>query len=278
MEMKFNSYIVQLKERENIFTGSLINQGKTVSANFKKIGKELFAANFKNEVDFKFLERAAFKNKNKEILVLLPMLSTYNKRRLTKISKFLGAYMRKDGNQIAFTPGGSEKNHLVVDLLAVEKFLNARDLLDFFSTAREQMIEFLVEQEIRKAVKIINFTDLLITPYENFQFYLRELNTIFTNCYTSRMKTITLEEIQSTLKLPQLPVFLKYLLKYLSRHFSFRVLSDKILFQTLPLTDTEKHSLAEIETILKKNKISIFSIESITRNSNLLYKDVNNSI
>lgn len=276
MEMKFNGYIVRLKQRENIFTGSLITSGKTVSANFKKIGKELFAANFKNQVEFKFLEKAAFKNKNKEILVLLPMISAYNKRKLTKISKFLSPHIHNTHKP--FTPEGEEKNQLVLDLLTVEKFLKVQDLLDFFSTTRDQMIRFLVEEEIRKTIKIINFTDLFITSYENFQDYLKELNTIFTDCYTSRIKTITLSEIQSTLKLPESPLFLKYLLRYLTHHFSFKILKDKILFQALPLTDTEKNSLVEIETILRKNKISIFSIESVTKNSSLLYKEVNNSL
>jgi hypothetical protein len=278
MEIKFNGYIVHLKQRENIFTGSLITSGKTVSANFKKIGKELFAANFKNQVEFKFLEKAAFKNKNKEILVLLPMISEYNKRKLTKISKFLSPHIQNTNTHKPFTPEGGEKNNLVVNLLTVEKFLKVRDLLDFFLITRDRMIEFLVEQEIRKAVKIINFTDLFITSYENFQDYLKELNTIFTDCYTNRIKTVTLEEIQSTLKLPQSPLLLKYLLTYITHHFSFKMLKDKILFQTLPLTDTEKNSLVEIETILRKNKISIFSIENIIKNSHLLYKEVNNSL
>jgi hypothetical protein len=274
--MKFNGYIVRLKQRENIFSGSLITSGKTVSANFKKIGKDLFAAFFKNQVEFKFLEKATFKNRNKEILVLIPMISMYNKRKLTKISKSLNAHIHNAHKPL--TQEGGDKNHLILSLLTVEKFLKVQDLLDFFSTTRDQMIQFLVEQEIRKTIKIINLTDLFITSYERFQDYLKELNTIFTNCYTSRIKTITLSEIQSTLKIPHLPLFLKYLLRYLTYYFSFKILKDKILLQALPLTDTEKNSLIEIETILKRNKISIFSIENIIKNSNLLYKEVNDSL
>jgi len=206
------------------------------------------------------------------------MISAYNKRKLTRISKFLSPHLNNTDAHKPFTPEEEEKKLLVLNLLTVEKFLKVQELLEFFSITRDQMIKFLVEQEIRKEIKIINFTDLYITSYENFQDYLKELNILLTSYYTSRIKTVDLEEIQSILKLPQSSLFFKYLLRYLSHHFSFKMTKDKILFQTLPLTDTEKNSLVEIETILRKNKITIFSIESITKNSHLLYKEVNNSL
>jgi len=160
----------------------------------------------------------------------------------------------------------------------VEKFLKVQELLDFFSTSHEEMIEFLVEKEIRQAIKIIDFSSLFITSYENFQDYLKELNTLFTDCYTTRIKTIKLSEIETKLKLPQLSIFFKYLLKQTARHFPFKISKDKIIFQSMALSETEKNSLAEIEDILKKHKISIFSVENLIKQSDLLVKELNDSL
>jgi len=266
--MKFNSYIVELKHRDIAVTGSLTTAAGTVSANFKKIGKDTFIANFKNQVEFKFLEKAAFKTRNKEILVLLPVISKYNKRKLTKIAKFLGS------------PGGREKHNILLHFLTVDKFIKVQDLLYFFSMAREEIIEFLFQKEIEKKVKIIRFDNLSITSYENFQNYLKELNTIFTNHYTGRIKIIDLSEIEAKLKLPQSSLFFKYLLRErtLTDNFLFKVLKDKIVFQKLVLTETEKDSLVEIEHILKKNKTSIFTVENIIKSSHLIYQEVNDSL
>ena len=87
--MNFNSYIVQLKHKENALTGILRVCDKNISANFKKIGTDLYIVNFKIQVEFQFLQKLELKNRDKEAIVLLPVLSKYNKRKITKIAKFL---------------------------------------------------------------------------------------------------------------------------------------------------------------------------------------------
>jgi hypothetical protein len=265
--MKFNTYIIELKHRENTFTGSLKDaSGQLFSANFKKIGIDLFTASFKTQVEYKYMENVTLKGKNKDILVLLPLISKYNKRKLTRISKFLEDLEQR------------EKFKLLIHLLSVEKFLKVEELLEFFTIGREEMLDFLVEMEIVRAVKTIQVSSFFITSYENFQYYLDELNAIFTSCYTNRVKTIKLSEIEAKLKLSQFSLFFKYLVRHLSGHFSFKVQKDKIIFQKLALSETEKGSIDQIEEILKKHKIAIFTIDNILHHSDLLYKEVNDSL
>jgi hypothetical protein len=265
--MKFNAFIVELKHRDNTFAGSLVtSSNEIVFANFQKIGMDLFTANFKTQVEFKFLEKAPIKGKNKDILVLLPLISKYNKRKFTKISKFLESEEER------------KIKKLILHLLTVERFIKLDELLEFFSIDREEMIDFLVEKEIQKEVKIISPSTLFITSHENFQFYLDELNGIFTDCYTTRIKTMKLSEIEAKIKLPQMSIFFKYLVRRLLNHFAFKILKDKIVFQKVALSETEKGSLAQIEDILRKNKLPIFTIENILANSDLLFNEVNDSL
>jgi hypothetical protein len=264
--MKFNAYIVELKHRENSFTDSLIAADSSVSANFKKIGNDLFIAHFKTQVEFRFLEKVTSKKRNKEIVVLLPVLSKYNKRKLTKISKFLS-----NG-----APERREKTTVLLNMLTVEKFLKARELLSFLAISEEAVIDFLIQKELGKEIKIIDFTHLSIITYETAQNYLKELNTILADCYTAKTKSIKLSEIESKLKLPHSSLFFKYLLECSRHNFTFKISKNNIVFEKLTLSEGEKGSLEEIETTLKKKKLSIFTIENILKESNLLFEEINN--
>lgn len=265
--MKFNAYIVELKHRETTLSANLLTpNGHVIPVNFLKIGKDLFTANFKTQIEFTFLEQATLKGKNKDILVLLPLLSKYNQRKLGKIAKFLEVEEER------------EKYNILLNLLTVDRFLKVEELVEFFAFDRESLIDFLVEKEIHKQLKIINVANLFVTPYENFQGYLDQLNAIFTDCYTGRIKSLKLSEIEEKLKIPVVSLFFKYLVQRMSQHYSFKVLKDKIVFQKVAMSEVEKGSLEKVEDVLKKNKLFIFTIENILSASDLLHKDVNDSL
>ena len=225
----------------------------------------LFIASLKTQVELKFLEKAPLVKRNKEALVLLPMLAKFNKRKLLKISKFLE-------NE---TPGRNEKFNLLLNLLAVEKFLKVQELLTFFDFDREALIEFLLRKEIQKEIKIIDLTHLSITTFENVQNYLRDMNIILTDAYTKKISSLPFSNIESILKVPQSSLFFKYLLGCSRTGFSFKICKDKIVFQKLALSESEKGSLEVLENILKENKLTVFSIANLLKSSKLLRKEIN---
>ncbi|HLP46339.1 MAG TPA: hypothetical protein VK469_10345, partial [Candidatus Kapabacteria bacterium] len=87
--MKFNSYIVELKHREESLTANVLVAGESISCNFKKIAPDLFIALFKEQVEFSFFEKIEFKKGDKTMVVLLPLFSKFNKRKLAKLAKLL---------------------------------------------------------------------------------------------------------------------------------------------------------------------------------------------
>ena len=264
--MKFNSYVVELKHRETSLTGNLLISGNIVSANLKRIAQDLFVAQFKNQVEFSFLEKIELKNRDKEIVVLLPLISKYNKRKLAKLSKMLNK------------PEGREKYNIILNLTAIDKFVKIGELMHFFSIDRVKIIELLVEKELQKKIKIIHFGQLVVTSFENYQKYIEQLNSIFTERYTSGNQVLKFSEIESKIKLPQSSLFFKYLVHTFTSRFSFRIKKDKIVFRKLGLSENEKESMVEISEILKKNKFSIFSIENILELSDLSYKEINDTL
>jgi hypothetical protein len=266
--MKFNSYIVDFEHRETSLTRNLSFSGKTVSANFKKIGHDLFHMQFKNQETFTFQEKIGLPKGDKEITVLLPYLSKFNKRKLIKLSKIL------DKSK----PGGREKYTILSSLTSVDKFLRVDELLDFFSLDRQDAVAFLVDMEVKEKIKIINYSHLLVTSYEHYHHYLEMLNALFTESYAGTNQVLKFAEIESKIKLPQSSLFFKYLLRFLAAGYSYRIRKDRLVFKKAALSENEKESLVEISDILKKNKLSVFSIEDVLKVSGLTHRDVNNSL
>ena len=266
--MKFNSFIVELKHREESLTANVLIAGESISCNFKKIGPDLFIVLFKEQVEFYFLEKIDFKKGDKAMVVLLPLLSKFNKRKLAKLAKLLDSGSSE----------GRDKYYILANLAAIDKFLKIEELLDFFSIDHEKIVAFLVEMELKKKLKIINIHNLIVTTYENYQDYRDQLNTILTVCYTGRNQVLKFSEIEAKLKLPQTSIFFRYLLHTFANDFSFKIKKDKLIFKKVALSENEKESLVEVTELLKKQKLTIFTIENITKLSTLSHKEVNDTI
>jgi len=265
--MKFNSYFVELKSRESNLTGTLIIDGKPISANFKKIGQDVFVAFFTTQVSLKFQENLEFKGRETTSKVLFPLLSKYNKRRLTKMMKIFSNF----GEEI-----GSMK--LMLEVLDVDKIMQVSELLDFFSLTPEGILDYLLQMEIEKKIKLIDILNLKITTYENFLNYKEEMHAIFNTFFVNRKKAVNLSEVETNIKLPRSAILFKYLIHTMKDHFSFKVAHEKIIFQKLGLSEKEKSLMDTIESLLKKNRIPVFSIENIIKMSDLQYREVNDSL
>jgi len=267
--MKFNSYFVRLNHSESNFTGNLIISDQTKSVNFIKIEKDLYIAYFKTQLEVKFLNRFKFKNNNKEIVILLPSLSKYNKRKIKKISDIINRTNVKSKNEIIDT---------LLDILRIEKFLRVEQLLLFFNLNKKEITDLLIEKELGKEIKIIDYNTLYITSYKNFKDCLLNLKSLLSHYYSNRIKTIKLSELESKLKIPQSSIFFRYILNSVSNDFSFKIVKNRIIFQELALTENERKSIEEIESILKKNMLNIFSIDNILKLSTLSHRELNNSL
>jgi hypothetical protein len=265
-DTKFNAYVVELKHSEESFTGNLLISDKTVSANFQKIDQDLYIAHFQTQEAFSYHEKVHFKNREKEMVCLLPVLSKYNKRKLAKLAKLLNA------------PGGKEKNNILTFITSIDKFVKYDDLLDFFSISREEMIVFFLDKELRKEIKIIDFIHFTVTSYENYWEYHKQFHALLTEYYTGRQQILKFSEIESKIKLPMNSIFFKYLAHSFIDDFSFKIKKDRIVFNKPALSEDQKEYMTEISDILKRNKMFIFTIENAVRSSGLTNKEVNDAL
>ncbi len=261
--MRFNSYFIELGHKEPSLMGNLTIEDQPVSANFKKIEDDIFIVFFKQQVELKFQEELELKNRNKTIKVVFPVLSKFNKRKLGKIAKLLADCSEK------------EKEDILFDYLNVEKTLRISELTDFFSFNPEAMRDILVEKELEKKVKIIDYLQLTVITYEEYLSHRSELETIFSGYIVGKEQIVKIEEIESQLKLPRSSIFFKYLIHSLDKSYPFRVLKDKIVFNKPGLSEKEKDAVKKIEAIVKRNKVPLFTIDELLKQSDLKYKELN---
>ena len=264
--MRFNAYFVRLSHSQASFSGNVQIAGKSVAVSFNKISDDLFAAHFKNQVEFNFRQEIDFKNVRGHFTVLLPVLSQYNQRKLKKIAEILKSIQDKTFKEI------------LLDLLTVENFLEVEGLLYFFSLERRGVTEVLTELELARQLKVINLNYLFVTSWEHFMQNLAAMENGLRQAYEGRERILKFSQLEKTVKIPQETVFFKYLLKKCSQEFPCKVLPNALIFSKLPLNDEEKTRMADIEKILKANKLIIFTIENVQKNTSYSLKQINDSL
>ena len=264
--MKFNAYFVRFFHPQTSFSGNIQLAGENIQANFKKIDGDLFVVYFKNQVELKFLQKVNFKNAKSSLHVLLPVLSQYNQRKLKKISEILALIEKQSFGQI------------ILELLAVEKFLEVQNLLYFFAVERWAAIAVLTELEIAEQVKTISFNDLFVTSWDHFSQNLTALENALRQAYENREKTLKFSQLEKIIKIPQMAIYFRYLLRKCSQMFPLKMLSSALIFSQLPLAAEEKERMAEIEKVLKANKLLIFTIENVQKNTPFSPKQINDAL
>jgi len=264
--MRFNAYFVRFTHSQANFSGNVQIDGKSVAVNFSKINDDLFVAHFINQVEFSFRQKIDFKNAKSHFTVLLPVLSQYNQRKLKKIAEIL-----RSVHDAAF-------REILLALLTVENFLEVEGLLYFFSLERREVTEILTELELARQLKVINLNYLFVTSWEHFLRNLAAMENGLRQAYESRERTLKFSQLEKAVKIPQETVFFKYLLKKCSQEFPSKVLPNALIFSKLPLNDDEKTRMVEIEKALKAEKLLIFTIENVQKNTNYSLKQINDSL
>lgn len=264
--MKFNSYFVRMTHSEQCFSGNLQIAQEIVPAQFRKIGPDLFIVFFPNQVELMYLQAIPFKSGQTSLRVLLPVLGKYNQRKLKKLGELFAA-----GGLASF-------EEAVAQLLKIDKFLGADELLDFFSRDKTEAVLLLLRMEIDQKIKIITPQHLLVTSYAHCEESLAELKSIVGQSYENRIKSIRLTDLEKRLKIPHSTIFFKYLLRSFQDDLPFKIVQGTLILQKLPLSDDEKGLIVQIEKGLKKNKLVVFTFEDVVKFSGLNSTQVNDSL
>jgi selenocysteine-specific elongation factor len=264
--MRFTAYFIRFTHPQDGFQGSVQIGDKTVSASFRKVGPDLFAVHFKNQLELRFGQQVGLRNAKGLFTVLLPVLSQYNQRKLKKVAEVLR---------------GIEARPLpetVTALLAIENFLELAGLLYFFTLERQQAIDMLTRLELAQRAKVINLNYLFVTSWEHFQESLAAMESFLRRAHEGRERTVKFAQLEKAVHVPQESVYFKYLLKKSSQGFPCRLQPGALVFSQLPLSAEEKARMAEVERVLRANHLAIFTFENIQKNTAYTLKQINDAL
>ncbi len=264
--MRFNAYFVRFSHSQESFQGNVLVGDKGMAASFSKISDDLFTVHFKSQVELRFRQKVDFRNAKGSFVVLLPALAQHNQRKLKKMVEVLRGIEEKPFREI------------VPVLLAVENFLEMEGLLYFFSLERREAVDVLTELELAQQAKVINLNYLFITSWEHFQQSLTAMVGTLRRAFEGRERTVKFAQLEKAVHVPQESVFFKYLLKKGSLEFPCRIMPGALIFSQHPLSEEEKARMADIERVLRSNKLVLFTFENVQKNTAYSIKQINDAL
>ena len=264
--MKFNSYFVNIRHEEPVFTGKVSLGDVNLAATFTRIEDGLYTAHFKTQIALSHHQSINLRNRDIPGDVRLPVLSKYNKRKLKKIARFLLDHPDP-------TP-----TDVVLGLLQIEKFLEADRLLDFFAISRTGMLSLLVAAEIRQELKLIETDSLLTLSYENFQFMRKALDVWLEAKREKNVQTVPLTHVEAHLKIPQSSLLFRFLLSPGVTAGTYRLLEGQLVFARQGVSEKEKQNIRLIEEEIQRSRKMVFSIDDLLKTSGLSYPSINSAI
>ena len=140
------------------------------------------------------------------------------------------------------------------------------------------MTEVLTELELDRKLKVINLNYLFVTSWDHFLQNLAAMENGLRLAHEGRERTLKFAQLEKTVKIPQETVFFKYLLKKCCQEFPCKVLPGALIFSKLPLMDEEKTRMADIEKTLRANKLQVFTIENVQKNTAYSLKQINDAL
>lgn len=264
--MKFNAYFVALRHEEPHFTGRVSLGNSNLQATFTRVDPGLYTAHFKQQV---FLQHHQFiRLGNREIPgdVLLPVLSKYNKRKLRKIAHILQTHPDPDPGEI------------VRLLLEVDRFLEAERILDFYALSHAEMLQHLIQAELRGELKLIETLPLLVTSQDSLTRLRRAMKEWLETYREKSKRAIPLTHLESHLKIPRSSLLFRYLLFPETQAGTFRILDDQIAFPRQGLSEKEKENIRLIEEEVQRQHKMVFSIDDLLHTSGLSYPSINSAL
>jgi len=262
-----NSFLVHLKIKEASFPGIVIIGKKNYSGSFKKISEDIFHVHFKQKVSMRLNEKVELKSRSKFFTPLIPVFTESNKKKLTKISKSI------IDNIETLSP-----EDVILLVINNEKAVHVTYLEYFLSMKRPELLNILIRFESEKKIKLMDLTNLYSCSYKIFNDNYNNIVDKLTTAYNSRLKTIKFSDIAGQIIFHPDSIYFRYMLEKTRSRHDFRILKDKLVFTELPLSEKEITMVKEVEKVIKKNKLGIFSIYSIRKVSEFDIGFVNNSL
>jgi len=267
--MKSKLYAGIVDHPEKNFTATVLIGEESYQVHLTRFpySSDFFSVHFDRPCRLKHLQRVEFKNKNTAIIIIIPLLSKYNRRKLKKIAHLFHT-----------DPSGESERKMMLKLLSIENLLDFLPLLDFLDIPESHARQILRQLAIKREIKIIRHLQLRSILYSNYLGLLEKFGKLLEEKFNSGHKTVPLREVEKKLEIRSRSLFFKYLFTKMQDRYSLRRTEDDLVFSQMVLSEEQKQTLASILACVKGELPLIFTLEGIMQKTEKPFKKINDAL
>jgi len=264
--MKFTSYYVSFDHQESAFQGRIFLAPDDYSATFNRIDENLYLLHFAGQVSLRLGNRFVFKKSGQEGTILLPQHAKLNQRKQQKLIAFMKTWNQQDPFPLFET------------LLEIENFLEIETIRHFFSLTHEAVMEWIKAEAIADRLFLMDTEQLMVCSRETVGHFRQRIEGHLKTCHSGIVNTVRFTELESEAKLPADSRLFRYLLAGLQDKYGFILMKDSLVLGKNELSDSDRSKVKELQTLLKKYKLLIFSMDDLLATKAISFKPLNDML
>lgn len=264
--MKFTSYYVSFEHQESAFQGRIFLAPDDYSASFHRVDENLYLLHFAGQVSLRLGNRFTFKKSGQEGIVLLPQHNKFNQRKQQKLVAFLKSWDRLDPFSLLKT------------LLEIENFLEIETIRHFFTLSHEAALTWINAECAAKRLFLMDTLQLMVCSRDTVDHFLQRLEGHLKASHSGMVNTIRFPDLEAEAKLPADSRLFRYLLAVLREKYGFTLMKDSLVLGKNELSDSDRSKVKELQTLLKKHKLLIFSMDDLLATKAISFKPLNDML
>ncbi len=264
--MKFTSYYVAFEHQEAGFQGRIFLDPDDYSATFSQVDENLYLLHFAGQVALQLGRSFVFKKSGQTGTILLPQHSKFNQRKQQKLVTFLKNWDRRDPYAL-FTV-----------LLDIENFLEIEDLRHFFGLTHAVALDWILNEVLGGRLFLMDSLQLMVCSRQTVDLFGGRIQDQIKAAHSGVVNTVRFADLEESAKLPADSRLFRYLLARLQGNFNYTLMKDSLVLGKNELSDSDRSTIKDLQTLLKKYKLLIFSLDDLLATKAIPQKKLNDML
>lgn len=264
--MKFTSYYVHFDHQEASFQGRIFLEPNDYSTTFNRIEDDLYILQFASQVSLRLGQSFVFKKTGQSGTVLLPQHNKYNQRKQQKLLAFLKDWDRQD----PFA--------LLTILLDIDNFLEVEDIRHFFGLTHQVALDWIITETVADRLFLMDTQTLMVCTRETVRLFSKRIEEQIKSAHTGVVNTLRFTDIEEAAKLPAESRLFRYLIAGFQHIYGYTLMKDALVLGKNELSDSDRSSVKDLQTLLKKHKLIIFSLDDLLETKTIPHKKLNDML
>jgi hypothetical protein len=264
--MKFTSYYVHFDHQEASFQGRIFLEPNDYSTTFNRVDENIYILQFASQVSLRLGQTFSFKKTGQNGTILLPQHNKYNQRKQQKLMTFLKDWDRTDPFSV------------LTVLLDIENFLEIETVRHFFNLTHQGALDWVIGEVFADRLFLMDTQSLMVCTRETVTLFAQRVEEQIKAAHTGVVNTLRFPDIEEAAKLPADSRLFRYLLAVFQPKYAYTLMKDSLVLGKNELSDSDRSSAKDLQALLKKHKMIVFSLDDLIETKTLPHKKLNDML